>query len=62
MTRSERVQELRNRMGDHSQPAAFESMVDNGDGTLTVTEVTDDGITQHRATWMPSFTNEDDGQ
>lgn len=60
MTRSERIRELRDRMGDHSEPNAFERMVDHGDGTLTVTEVTDDGITQHRATWMPPFTNEED--
>lgn len=62
MTRSQRIQELRDRMGDHNQPTAFESMMDNGDGTLTVVEVSDEGVTQYRGMWMPPFTTEEDGQ
>jgi hypothetical protein len=49
-------------MGDHTEPSAFERMVDNGDGTVTVTEVTEDGITQYRATCMPPFTNKEGAQ
>ncbi|GAB3065087.1 hypothetical protein [Pedococcus soli] len=59
MTRSERLQELRVLLGDHSLPTAYERMVDNGDGTMTVVEVNEDGVTQHQAMWMPPFTDEE---
>ena len=61
MTRAERVQELRDRLGDHAEPNAFERLVDNGDGTLTVVELTDDGVRQHRVLWTPP-TDEDNDQ
>ncbi|MDU0315264.1 hypothetical protein RKE38_16310 [Phycicoccus sp. M110.8] len=60
MTRPERVQDLRHRLGDHSLPTALERIVDNGDGTVTVVEMTDDGVTQHRTLW-PTLNEEVEG-
>lgn len=60
MNRAERVQELRDRLGDDSLPTAFESITDNSDGTVTVVEMTDEGITQHRAFWLPDLLDEGD--
>lgn len=55
--RQERVARLRELLGDWS--VGFTIAVANDDGTITTTDLGEDGVCQYRSMWMPPAAQED---